>query len=83
MCLLQVGGVTCCASGVYVVECRLRWSKHWWDENRTGWFSQVHNNIKINAVAIVPVNFYIAICRRGRGLGLHKSTVFYMELPVL
>ena len=44
---------------------------------------------KINAVSRVPANllnftkFYIAICRRGRGLGLHKSTVFYMVLPAL
>ena len=26
---------------------------------------------------------YVAICKRGAGFGLHKSTVFYMDLPVL
>ena len=31
----------------------------------------------------IYVQIYIAICRRGRGLGLRKSTVFYMDLPAL
>ena len=31
----------------------------------------------------IYVQIYIAISRRGRGLGLRKSTVFYMDLPAL
>ena len=31
----------------------------------------------------IYVQIYVAICRRGRGLGLRKSTVFYMDLPAL
>ena len=31
----------------------------------------------------IYVQIYIAICRRGWGLGLRKSTAFYMDLPAL
>ena len=38
--LLQIGGVTCCASGIYAVEYNLKWSRQRWDE-RDGLISQV------------------------------------------
>ena len=39
-CPLQVGGVTCCASGVYATEWNLKWRRLWKNEG-DGWLEQV------------------------------------------